>query len=215
MLDMSGSHMLQSPFTRECREQAKSQNALCFWFTGLSGAGKTTLAGQLETTLFDTGYHTYLLDGDQCRNGICRDLDFSPYGRAENIRRISEVARLMVDAGLIVIVAVISPLTVHRLNARALFPANRFLEVFVNTPLSVCEARDPKGLYKSARQGKISDFTGLTAPYEVPERPEVIITGDGCPRDAVERAILPLFKDLQNLREPCLSQASFIEGTPS
>jgi bifunctional enzyme CysN/CysC len=143
------------------------------WFTGLSGAGKSTIANRLEAELYRRGHHTYLLDGDNVRHGLNRDLGFTDADRVENIRRVAEVAKLMVDAGLIVLVSFISPFRSERRMARALFDEGQFLEIFVDTPLSVAEERDPKGLYKKARRGELKNFTGLDSPYEPPEHPEV------------------------------------------
>ena len=163
----------------EDRARSKRQNPACIWMTGLSASGKSTLANALEAYLHQAGFHTYLLDGDNVRHGLNRDLGMSDADRTENIRRVSEVARLMTDAGLIVITAFISPFRIDRDNARALFPEGRFYEIFVDTPLSVCERRDPKGMYKKARAGKISQFTGIDSPYEVPNAPEVrVLTGE-------------------------------------
>lgn len=157
------------------RGEQKGQNPVLLWFTGLSGSGKSTLAGALERALFDAGFHTYLLDGDNVRHGLCKDLGFSLEDRDENLRRVGEVAKLMVDAGLVVLSAFISPTTAERERVRALFPEGKFIEVHVSTPLSVCEARDPKGLYAKARSGEISNFTGISSPYEQPEAAELTI----------------------------------------
>jgi bifunctional enzyme CysN/CysC len=155
------------------RAKAKGQRACCLWLTGLSGAGKSTIANALEKRLHAMGQHTYVLDGDNVRHGLNRDLGFTDADRVENIRRIAEVARLMVDAGLIAIVAAISPFGADRAMARELFPDGAFIEVFVDSPFSVCEGRDVKGLYAKARAGQIRNFTGLTSPYEPPLAPEL------------------------------------------
>lgn len=149
------------------------QRPRCIWLTGLSGAGKSTLASSLEEDLHDAGRFVYVLDGDNVRHGLNRDLGFSPEDRRENIRRVAEVARLMVDAGLIVIVAFISPFRAERDMARGLFEPDEFVEVFVDASLAVCEQRDTKGLYALARKGALKEFTGIDSPYEVPESPEV------------------------------------------
>jgi adenylylsulfate kinase len=143
------------------------------WFTGLSGAGKSTVAGALENKLAEQGYHTYLLDGDNVRHGLCNDLGFSEQDRRENIRRIGELSKLMADAGLIVLSAFISPHRAERQLVRDLLPEGEFIEVFVNAPLEVCEQRDPKGLYKKARAGEIPNFTGIDSEYEAPVDPEI------------------------------------------
>lgn len=146
------------------------------WLTGLSGAGKSTLAVALERRLFDAGRQVCVLDGDIIRTGLCKDLGFSAEDRTENIRRIGEVARLMAGAGLVVIVAFISPFRADRDRVRKGMAEGRFTEVFVNTPLEVCEQRDPKGLYAKARAGELTDFTGVSSPYESPESPEVTVS---------------------------------------
>ena len=148
------------------------------WFTGLSGAGKSTIALALERRLFDAGQQVYVLDGDIVRTGLCSDLKFSHTDRTENIRRIGEVARILADAGLLVIVAFISPFRADRDRARSLMAAGRFTEVFINAPLEVCERRDVKGLYARARRNEIADFTGITSPYEPPLQPEVELRTD-------------------------------------
>jgi adenylyl-sulfate kinase len=145
------------------------------WLTGLSASGKTTLAFALEKHLTELGHACFVLDGDNVRHGLNRDLGFSPEDRTENIRRVAEVARLMNDAGLIVITAFISPLQSHRTMAREIIGSGRFFEVYLETPLDVCESRDPKGLYKKARAGKIAEFTGVTSPYEAPKDPAIVI----------------------------------------
>ena len=148
------------------------------WFTGLSGAGKSTIALALERRLFAAGQQVYVLDGDIVRTGLCSDLKFSHADRTENIRRIGEVARILADAGLLVIVAFISPFRADRDRARSLMAAGRFTEVFINAPLEVCERRDVKGLYARARRNEIADFTGITSPYEPPLQPEVELRTD-------------------------------------
>jgi len=158
---------------KQARAQGKGQPPKCLWFTGLSGAGKSTVANLLERRLCALGYHTYLLDGDNLRHGLNRDLGFTAEARVENVRRVAEVAHLMVDAGLIVMVCVISPFQSEREFARGLFEEGEFVEVFMDTPLEECERRDPKGLYRKARAGEISNFTGIDSPYEVPAKPEV------------------------------------------
>lgn len=155
------------------RATLKQQRPAVLWFTGLSGAGKSTVAGALENRLAALGYHTYLLDGDNVRHGLCSDLGFSEQDRRENIRRIGELAKLMSDAGLIVLTAFISPHRAERQMVRDLLPNGEFLEVYVNTSLDVCEARDPKGLYKKARAGEIRQFTGIDSAYEAPLNPDI------------------------------------------
>lgn len=160
---------------QKARGEQKGQNPILLWFTGLSGSGKSTLAGALERALFEADFHTYLLDGDNVRHGLCKDLGFSAEDRDENLRRVGEVAKLMVDAGLVVLSAFISPTRAERDSIRALFDEGQFIEVHVSTPIEVCEARDPKGLYVKARAGEIMDFTGISAPYEIPEAAELTI----------------------------------------
>lgn len=145
------------------------------WLTGLSGAGKSTIAYELELQLHAAGVHTYVLDGDNLRHGLNADLGFTPADRAHNVKRTAQVAQLMVDAGLVVIVAMISPYRQDRIQARALFSGTQFLEVHVKAPLAVCEARDPKGLYQKARSGLLPNFTGVDSPYELPSNPEVLL----------------------------------------
>lgn len=155
------------------RAQKKGQTPQCIWLTGLSGAGKSTLANLLERKLVAAGRHTYLLDGDNVRHGLSRDLGFTEADRVENIRRVAEVAKLMVDAGLIVLVSLISPFRADRQMARELFAPNEFVEVYVDAPLSECERRDVKGLYVRARRGELKHFTGIDSPYEPPLSPDV------------------------------------------
>ncbi|ASO30059.1 adenylyl-sulfate kinase [Vibrio anguillarum] len=163
----------QHTVDKSFRANLKQQQPAVLWFTGLSGAGKSTIAGALEQRLAQLGYHTYLLDGDNVRHGLCSDLGFSEQDRRENIRRIGELAKLMADAGLIVLSAFISPHRAERQLVRDMLPQGEFIEVFVNTKLDVCEQRDPKGLYKKARAGEISNFTGIDSEYESPQNPEV------------------------------------------
>ncbi|GLQ92633.1 adenylyl-sulfate kinase [Dyella acidisoli] len=170
---------------KRMRAQSKGQLPRCLWFTGLSGAGKSTIANLLERRLSALGCHTYLLDGDNVRHGLNRDLGFTPEARVENVRRVAEVAHLMVDAGLIVLVCVISPFRSEREFARGLFGDGEFLEVFVDTPLEECERRDPKGLYRKARAGEISNFTGIDSPYETPESPEIHLKAQGVSLEAI------------------------------
>ena len=157
------------------RAASLGQRPRCIWLTGLSGSGKSTIANALELELHQAGRHTFLLDGDNVRHGLNRDLGMSAEDRAENIRRVGEVAKLMVDAGLIVVTAFISPFRADRERVRAMFAEGEFIEVFVDTPLAECEKRDPKGLYRKAREGKLRDFTGIDSPYEVPEKPEITL----------------------------------------
>ncbi|WP_409565772.1 adenylyl-sulfate kinase [Proteus vulgaris] len=164
------------------RELQQAHKGCVLWFTGLSGSGKSTLANALEQTLYQysqnhSPIHTYLLDGDNLRHGLCCDLGFSAEDRHENIRRVGEVAKLMVDAGLIVLTAFISPYQKDRQQVRDRFEQGRFIEIFVDTPLSICEARDPKGLYQKARRGEIKQFSGIDSPYEQPIDPELHLDG--------------------------------------
>jgi adenylylsulfate kinase len=164
---------------KAARTAAHGHRGAVLWFTGLSGSGKSTIGHRVERMLIERGAFAYVLDGDNIRHGLNSDLGFAPEDRVENIRRIGEVARLFADAGALVVSAFISPYRKDRDRIRGLMREGEFVEVFVDTPLEVCEARDPKGLYKKARAGEISNFTGLDAPYEAPERPEVhLLTAD-------------------------------------
>ena len=164
---------------RNYRSAQKCQLSKCLWLTGLSGAGKTTIANILDKKLSTYGKHVYVLDGDNVRHGLNRDLDFSEQHRVENIRRVAEVARLFVDAGLIVIVCTISPFREERQRARELFDESDFIEVFIDTSLSECEKRDVKGLYAKARNAQIRNFTGIDSPYEKPLTPEIHLKTEG------------------------------------
>ncbi len=178
---------------KTARSAIKKQKPCLVWFTGLSGAGKSTVANLVEKRLHAMGYHTYILDGDNVRHGLNKDLGFTAEDRVENIRRIAEVGRLMVDAGMIVLTAFISPFRAERRMARGLVETGEFVEVFVNAPLGVAEQRDPKGLYKKARRGEIKNFTGVDSPYEPPEAPEIVLdTATLGPEDAAERVIAVL-----------------------
>jgi len=189
----SNIHWQALEVTRTARAAQKEQQPCCVWFTGLSGSGKSTIANQLEQRLFAAGRHTYLLDGDNVRHGLNRDLGFTEADRAENIRRVAEVARLMVDAGLIVLVAFIAPFRAERRLARELFAEGEFLEVFVDTPIAECERRDPKGLYAKARKGALPNFTGIDSPYELPESPEVhLMTVGRSPDECAEEVFARL-----------------------
>jgi len=161
--------------TQIARAQIKNQTPMCLWMTGLSGAGKSTLANALEQELNKKGKHTYILDGDNLRHGLNSDLGFSEADRNENVRRAAEAAQLMADAGLIVIIGLISPFKKERDWARSLFKESQFKEIYISTSLQECEHRDTKGLYGKARRGELKDFTGIDSPYEVPDNPEVII----------------------------------------
>ena len=179
--------------THTQRIERNGHEGVVVWFTGLSGSGKSTMAQLVERELFNRGCHCYLLDGDNMRHGLNRDLGFSPEDRTENIRRIGEVANLVRDAGLICLTAFISPYRADRRLARATCPAGSFLEVFCDCALEECERRDPKGLYRKARAGEILEFTGISAPYEAPEAAELVLRTDRhSPDECVEQVIAAL-----------------------
>jgi adenylylsulfate kinase len=180
----------QGAVTRENREQLKGHRGFTLWFTGLSAAGKSTLAVEIEKALFASGCHTYILDGDNIRYGLNNNLGFSPQDREENIRRIGEVAKLFRDCGIINLTAFISPYRSDRQRARRLSDDGCFIEVFVDCPLEVCEQRDPKGMYCKARQGLIKEFTGISAPYEAPQRPEIHLCTDQMTVEECVQAVL-------------------------
>ena len=183
---------------KAARARAKGQSPRILWFTGLSGAGKSTIADRLEQNLAAAGRHTYLLDGDNVRHGLSRDLGFTDPDRVENIRRVAEAARLMLDAGLIVIVSLISPFRSERAMARSMVSRGEFIEVFVDAPLEVCEERDPKGLYRKARAGKLPNFTGIDSAYEPPNSPEIILkSAEHSPDELVEQVV----RYLRNIEE--------------
>lgn len=172
---MSNIFPIQTKVSQSQRQELLNQKAKLIWFTGLSGSGKSTLAVQLEASLHKKGYKTYLLDGDNIRAGINKDLTFTDADRIENIRRIGEVSKLMLDSGIIVLSAFISPFQSDRDQVRKIVGAENYIEVFVDTPLEVCEKRDVKGLYKKARAGEIKNFTGIDSAYEIPVHPDIII----------------------------------------
>lgn len=175
---------------KAARSDLKGQRPCILWFTGLSGAGKSSVANILEKKLHAAGRHTYILDGDNVRHGLNRDLGFTDADRVENIRRVAETARLMVDAGLIVMASFISPFRMERLMARELFADEEFIEVFVDAPIDVCEERDPKGLYKKARAGLVKNFTGIDSAYEPPETPEIHLDAAAAPADALAEQVV-------------------------
>ncbi len=181
------------PIDKKLRAERLGQKPAVLWFTGLSGAGKSTTACALERHLFAMGYSTYLLDGDCVRQGLCAKLGYSENERSENVRRLGEVAKLMIDAGLLVIVAAITPLAKDRQRVRDMVKEDRFIEIYVNTPLSECEKRDAKGLYKKARSGEIDNFTGIDSPYDIPTNPEITInTLNKGVKDIVESIVCQL-----------------------
>jgi bifunctional enzyme CysN/CysC len=180
---------------KDARAGQKRQRPAILWFTGLSGAGKSTVANLVEKQLFAMGYHTYILDGDNIRHGLSRDLGFDAADRVENIRRIAEVAKLFVDAGLIVLTAFISPFRSERLMARQLVAPDEFIEIFIDTPLDECERRDVKGLYRKAREGALQNFTGIDSPYEAPEQPEIRIDNQAMAADAAASRIIAYLRE--------------------
>ncbi|MCM8856577.1 MAG: adenylyl-sulfate kinase [Candidatus Thiodiazotropha sp.] len=182
--------------TRDRREKMNMHRAKLLWFTGLSGSGKSTLAHALEERLHQRGCRTYVFDGDNVRHGLCRDLGFSIDDRTENIRRIGEMSKLFVDAGIIALTAFISPIREDRDRARSLFADGDFIEVYVKASIEACESRDVKGLYKKARTGEIPNFTGISSPYEAPEKPEITIDTE---HSTVEQCIDFLLESLENL----------------
>ncbi|MAL60278.1 MAG: adenylyl-sulfate kinase [Flavobacteriaceae bacterium] len=181
--------------SKKDRNIQKNHHSFVIWFTGLSGSGKSTVANALEKTLLEKGFHTYILDGDNVRNGLNNNLTFSPEDRTENIRRIAQVAKLMVDAGLIVLSAFVSPYRRDRENVKNIVGKENFVEVFVNTPIQECEKRDVKGLYAKARAGEIKDFTGVNAPYEAPQNPDVEIDTS---KSSIEDSVSIIFKAIAN-----------------
>ncbi|MBT1700548.1 adenylyl-sulfate kinase [Fulvivirgaceae bacterium PWU4] len=172
---MNNLYPIKTKVSAAQRHQLLNQRPLLIWFTGLSGSGKSTLAVQLEAELHALGFKTYLLDGDNIRTGLNKDLTFTDEGRIENIRRIGEVSKLMLDAGIIVLSAFISPFEADRQQVKNIVGADNYLEVYVNTPIEICEQRDVKGLYKKARAGEVKNFTGIDSPYEEPRHPDVTI----------------------------------------
>jgi adenylyl-sulfate kinase len=187
---------------KAARASSKKQIPCVLWFTGLSGSGKSTIADLVDKKLHAMGKHTYVLDGDNVRHGLCRDLGFTDADRVENLRRISETSKLFVEAGLIVLVSFISPFRSERAAARELFEKDEFLEIFVDTPLEVCETRDPKGLYKMARAGRLKNFTGLDSPYEPPENAEICLPGAEMKPEQLADMVIENIAELGLLRKP-------------
>ena len=180
---------------KEARSNIKKQKPCILWFTGLSGSGKSTVANAVESKLLELNKHTYLLDGDNIRMGLNKGLTFSDEDRIENIRRIGEVSKLFVDAGTIVLTAFISPFQKERDAVRELVKEDEFIEVFIDTSLETCESRDPKGLYKKARAGELPNFTGISSPYEAPNKPEIHILNDKISIEGVTEQIIDYLKD--------------------
>jgi len=185
----------QASVTRQSRNKLNNHRSIVLWFTGLSGSGKSTLAHALEEKLFQKGCRTFVLDGDNVRHGLNSNLDFSVDGRTENIRRISEVSKLMLESGLIVMTAFISPINKDRNVARKLISSDDFIEIYCKASLETCEKRDVKGLYKRARAGEIENYTGIDSPYEVPENPDLIIDTDD---QSLEESASTIFSFLES-----------------
>ncbi len=203
------------PVTVQQRELHHGHRGVVLWFTGLSGSGKSTVAGALEEALHKLGVSTYLLDGDNVRHGLCSDLGFSDADRKENIRRVGEVANLMVEAGLVVLTAFISPHRAKRQIVRERVGEGRFIEVFVDTPLAICEARDPKGLYKKARAGELRNFTGIDSVYEAPESAEIHLNGEQLVTNLVQQLLDLLEQDGSDPETPPGFHARFVKVTGS
>ncbi len=191
---MNNIYPIKTKVSTAQREVLMNQKARLIWFTGLSGSGKSTLAVQLEAALHAKGFKTYLLDGDNIRSGLNKDLSFTDEGRVENIRRISEVCKLFLDAGVVLLSAFISPFQADRELVKGIVGPENYIEVFVNAPLEVCEQRDVKGLYKKARAGEVQNFTGISSPYERPLHPDVVIETD---KVSVEESIELLMKAIE------------------
>lgn len=179
---------------REARRKAYGHNSFLIFFTGLSGSGKSTIANALEEKLFTNGIKTYVLDGDNVRRGINRGLSFSPEDRSENIRRIGEISKLFIDAGIVILAAFVAPYEKDRLQIKKTVGSKNYVEVFVNTSLEVCEARDVKGLYKKARKGTIKNMTGISAPYESPKKPAVVVTHE----NTIEESVQIIYDKIKN-----------------
>ena len=192
--------------TRERRERLNGHRAIVVWFTGLSGAGKSTLAHAVEESLHQQGRRTFVFDGDNVRHGLCEDLGFSPQGRRENLRRIGEMSRLFIEAGVIALTAFISPLREDRERVRQIVGAENFFEIYVSCPLAVCEARDVKGMYARARTGEIKEFTGVSAPYEAPQAPALVVDTSLLDLDQCLAQVLQLL-------DPLLQPPPGLQGT--
>ena len=197
MADQKATNIIwhRSEVNQAAREELLKQKGVVIWFTGLSGSGKSTIANQVANVLHQLDKLTYVLDGDNIRHGLNKNLGFSPEDREENIRRIGEVAKLFADAGIIATTAFISPYRKDRDKAREILEDGRFIEVFVDCPLEVCESRDPKGLYKKARAGEIKEFTGIDAPYEVPENAEIVINTNDLDLAASTQKVIDYLSD--------------------
>lgn len=191
---MSYIYPIKTKVSAEERQRLMNQKPKLIWFTGLSGSGKSTLAVQLESALHAKGFKTYLLDGDNIRSGLNKDLTFTDDARIENIRRISEVSKLFLDAGVVLLSAFISPFQADREQVRNIVGPENYIEVFVDAPLEVCEQRDVKGLYKKARAGEVRNFTGISSPYERPTHPDVVIATD---KVSVEEAVGVLVREIE------------------
>ena len=174
-MEVNHIYPIKTKVSKQQREELMNQRAKLIWFTGLSGSGKSTLAVQLEAQLHELGFKTYLLDGDNIRAGLNKDLSFTDEGRIENIRRIGEVSKLLLDAGVVVLSAFISPFQADREQVRKIVGQENYMEIFVDAPLEVCEQRDVKGLYKKARAGEVKNFTGIDSPYEAPTNPDLVL----------------------------------------
>ncbi len=188
--------------SRRQRENLLQQRGALVWLTGLPSSGKSTIGFTTEHLLVESGRLAYVLDGDNIRHGLNRNLGFSPEDRAENIRRIGEVGKLFVDAGFILVTSFVSPYKADRARARALFADGDFLEIFIDTPVELCERRDPKGLYKKARKGEISNFTGVSDPYEKPENPELVISTAECSPQEAALQIVDLLAERGKIKAP-------------